>query len=54
MGLVALLGAQWAAPLSVLENPWVMAAGTVLFAGLLWRWERRRQATRRSAGDCGC
>ncbi len=46
IGLVALLGAglgaQLAAPLGALDNPLAVAAGGLVFAGLLWRWERRR------------
>ena len=57
IGLVAVLGAQLAAPLGALDNPWVVAAGTAVFAGLLWRWERRRESARgerASAGGSGC
>ena len=42
IGLVAILGAQLAAPLLVLDSPWVVGGGTLAFAALLWRWERRR------------
>lgn len=42
IGLVALLGAQLAAPLGALDNPFAVVAGGLVFAGLLWRWERRR------------
>ena len=58
IGLVAILGAKFAAPLGALDNPWVIGAGALVFAALLWRWERRREAVRAeqrtSAGGCGC
>lgn len=54
IGLVAVLGAQFAAPLGVLDNPWIIGAGALVFAGFLWRWERRREAARASAGNYGC
>lgn len=53
IGLVALLGAQLA-PLGALDDPWAVGAGTLVFGGLLWRRERRREAVRASAGSCGC
>ena len=56
IGLVAVLGAQLAAPFGALDNPWAVGAGTLVFAALLWRWERRRDAARAaaSASSCGC
>ncbi len=42
IGLVAVLGSQLAGPLLGLDNPWVVGGGTLVFAALLWRWERRR------------
>jgi hypothetical protein len=47
IGLVAALGAQFAGPLAGLDDPWIIGAGTLLFAAILWRWERRREAVRR-------
>ena len=57
IGLVSVLGAQLAAPLGALDNPWVLGAGALVFARFLWRWERRREAARAqraSAEGCGC
>ncbi len=57
IGLVALLGAQLAAPLGALDNPFAVAAGGLVFAVLLWRWERRREAARlesAASGGGGC
>ena len=42
IALVAWLGADVAAGLLGLDNPWIIAAGTVLFGLGLWRWERAR------------
>ncbi len=46
IGLLALLGAELAAPLGALDDPFAVAAGGLVFAVLLWRWERRREAAR--------
>lgn len=57
IGIAALVGAKLAAPLSALDNPWVIALGTVGFASLLWRRERVRASRARAAagtGGCGC
>jgi len=43
--------------LSGLDNPWAIGSGAVVFGGLAWLWERRRNTARAkpgSAGDCGC
>lgn len=59
--LVSVLGLRFAAPLRRLDDPIVMGAGTVLFAGLFWLHDRRRarQVAARSAGGgpilgCDC
>ncbi len=44
IGVAAVVGAQLAAPLGALDNPWAVGAGGVVFAALLWLWERRRAA----------
>jgi hypothetical protein len=52
IGLVAVLGAQLAAPFGALDNPWIIGSGALIFGGLLWRWERRREAARASTFGC--
>ncbi|MBW2314875.1 MAG: hypothetical protein JRH10_11845 [Deltaproteobacteria bacterium] len=54
MALVALLGAELAGPLFALDDPKAVAAGGLVFGGLLWRWERRRAADRAASSGCGC
>ena len=60
MALVAVLGAVLASSLAGLENPWTLGTGTLLFAWLFWRWERRRAAGSRARKSgtgqesCGC
>ncbi len=59
--LVSFAGIKVAAPFTKLDNPVVMAAGTVLFASLFWFRERRRPRTASAAAEntkeassCGC
>jgi hypothetical protein len=54
MALVAVLGAELAGPLFALDDPKAVAAGGIVFGGLLWRWERRRAAARAEARGCSC
>lgn len=52
---VALAGAELAAPLGILDHPVVLSLGTLLFAGGVWRWERRRaKADAAGGGGGGC
>jgi hypothetical protein len=53
IGIAAVVGAQLAAPLAVLDNPWAVGIGGGVFAGLLWHWERRRAAARKAAAVAG-
>ena len=55
--LVAALGAAVAAPLTSLENPWMISSSALVFACVIWLWQRRREharAAEASAGGCGC
>ncbi len=59
--LVSFAGMKVAAPLMKLDNPVVIAAGTVLFTSLFWFRERRRPRTAsvaakdpKEASSCGC
>ncbi len=55
IAVAALVGAELAAPLGVLDHPLALALGTLLFAAGVWRWERRRARERSvSTGGCGC
>lgn len=57
IGVAALVGAKLAAPLGVLDNPWVISLGTIAFASLLWLRERHRNSASKAtamAGGCGC
>lgn len=51
---VAVAGAEFAAPLGVLDHPLVLSFGTLLIAGGVWRWERRRAESNAVSGGCGC
>lgn len=56
MAIAAVVGVQLAASLGALDDPWAVGAGGVVFAALLWLWERRRAAARKasaSTGGCG-
>ena len=57
IGIAAVVGAGLVAPFALLENPWGIVGGGIVFAGLLWFWDRRRTEARpatASTGDCGC
>ena len=54
IGLAAVVGA---APLAMLDDPWVIGVVALVLAVLFWRFERRREVARTeraSAGACGC
>ncbi len=53
MGIAAVGGAQLAASLGALDDPWAVGAGGVVFAALLWLWERRRAAARKASASTG-
>jgi hypothetical protein len=56
IGIAAVVGVGLAAPFAVLENPWVIVGGGIVFAGLLWFRDRRRADVRMasaSTGECG-
>ena len=52
----ALLGTAAVAPLTNLDDPWLISASALVFAGGIWFWQRRRDGVPRatSAGGCGC
>lgn len=57
LSVVALLGTATAAPLTRLDNPWIISAIALLLAALIWHWQRRRdhmRSARASTGECGC
>ncbi|MBW2292515.1 MAG: hypothetical protein JRG89_11040 [Deltaproteobacteria bacterium] len=57
IGIAALIGAKLAAPLGVLDNPWVIALATISFASILWLRQRRHPSEPKAAattGKCGC
>jgi hypothetical protein len=57
LGIATLAGASIAAPLVALDNPWIIAAGSLAFATLLWRRERKPAANKTSSSGvegCGC
>jgi hypothetical protein len=57
LGVIALLGTATAAPLTSLDNPWIISGSALLFAGVIWQWQRRRdriRAASESAEGCGC
>jgi len=56
-GMIALLGTAVAAPLTSLDNPWIISGSALLLVALIWQWQRRREDARNakaSAGGCGC
>ncbi len=57
IGIATVAGAQLAASLGVLDNPWAIGIGGLVFAALLWLWERRRATAHKApapTGGCGC
>lgn len=56
IGIAAVAGASIAAPLLLLDSPWVMAATASALGWGIWTLENRRAASRRraEAGGCGC
>jgi hypothetical protein len=55
--LIAMLGTAVAAPLTQLENPWIISSSALAFAALIWTWRRRRDEARVEsppAKGCGC
>jgi hypothetical protein len=56
IALVAILGIAVAAPFARLDNPWSISASALVFACVIWLWQRRREDARAAqapAGECG-
>lgn len=53
IGIAAVVGAQLAAPLGALDNPWLVGGGGIAVTAFWWRWKRSRQAAT-ATEKCGC
>ncbi len=52
MGLIAVAGASVAGPLTRLESPPTLAAGTLVIGGGWWWWRRRKRESGPRGSDC--
>ncbi len=52
MGLIAVAGASVAGPLTRLESPPALAAGTLVIGGGWWWWRRRNRESAQRGSDC--